>query len=242
MNILVLLLFSIVNFILLTIAYKMFGKKGILAYLVVSVLSANIQVFKEITFDFGLFELTGTSGNVMFSGIFLATDLLSEKYGIKEATKAVRISVFANIAFIIVMFISTLYNPQIHDASVDGGWSQFVNDALNSFFGLGGGAIKIVLIGNLVYFTSQSIDVYLYERIKEALPDKRFLWIRNNGSTIISQFIDTVLVTVGFSLVGLFPLSSVIGIIITTLVIKYIVALLDTPFIYIMSYIKPNNE
>jgi hypothetical protein len=216
---------------LIAIAFRFFGKKGVLAYIVLSVIAANLQVNKGVIFDFGFFELEATLGNVMFAGIFLATDLLNEKYGYKEARKAVHISIFANLTFILIMFVSTLFE------GLD--YSSDFNSALELFFSVNGGTFKAVLVGNAVYFVSQSLDVFIYAKIKAWNSSMKTLWIRNNGSTLISQLVDTLLVTFGFALVGIFPMEIVGSIIITTLVVKYIAAIVDTPFLYLMQMIKP---
>lgn len=230
-NLLIFMLFALVNFALIAAAYKFFGKRGILAYIVLSVIAANLQVNKGVMFDFGLFQLEATLGNVMFAGIFLATDLLNEKYGYKEAKKSVHVSIFANIAFIIVMFISTMFQ------GLD--YSSNVSEALKLFFSINGGSLKAVLVGNLVFLLSQSLDVYVYSKLKAWNSSNKFLWLRNNGSTMISQLVDTILVTYGFALVGIFPLAAAPSIVITTLIVKYIAAIVDTPFMYLMSAIKP---
>ena len=167
----------------------------------------------------------------MFAGIFLATDLLNEKYGYKEARKSVNVSIFANLSFVLIMFISTLFHGLPY--------SESFNDALDLFFAVNGGTVKAVLVGNLVYFISQSLDVFIYAKIREWNSSRKTLWIRNNGSTFASQLVDTLLVTFGFALVGIFPMDIAGSIIITTLVVKYLAALIDTPFLYLMSMIKP---
>lgn len=232
-NLSIFLGFAVANFLLIALAFKLFGKRGILGYIVLSAIAANLQVNKVIMFDFGLFNLEATLGNVMFAGIFLATDLLNEKYGYKEAKKSVFVSIYANIAFIIIMFISTLFKGL--DVSSD------YNNALDLFFSVNGGALKAVLVGNTVYLISQTLDVFVYSKIKDWNSSRGTLWIRNNGSTIISQLVDTVLVTVGFAAVGIFPFEFVPGIIQTTLIVKYLAAVIDTPFMYLMSYIEPRR-
>ncbi len=227
------LIFALVNFALITIGYRFFGKRGILGYIILSVIAANLQVNKGVLFDFGFFELEATLGNVMFAGIFLATDLLNEKYGEKEARQAVFVSIFANLSFVVVMFVSTLFKGM--DYSTD------FNTALDMFFSINGGTVKAVLIGNIVYFISQNLDVYVYARIRSWNDSLSTLWVRNNGSTFISQLVDSVLVNLGFGLAGIFPMEIVGSVIITTLIIKYITALIDTPFLYLMSYIKPRD-
>jgi uncharacterized integral membrane protein (TIGR00697 family) len=232
-NLLIFLIFALVNFALIAIAFRLFGKRGILGYIILSVIAANLQVNKGVIFDFGIIELEATLGNVMFAGIFLATDLLNEKYGLNEARKAVNISIFANLAFILIMFMSTLFT------GLD--YSGDFNEALNLFFSVNGGTFKAVLVGNVVYFISQNLDVYVYAKIKAWDDSKKTLWIRNNGSTFVSQLLDTLLVNFGFAIVGIFPMEIVGSIIITTLVIKYLAALIDTPFLYLMHMINPKD-
>ena len=91
------------------------------------------------------------------------------------------------------------------------------------------------------YITSQLLDIYLFSKIKEKLPSDRFLWVRNNVSTIISQLIDTaIFVTIAFA--GTIDTNALFQVFISTFVIKIIVALLDTPFIYLMKRIKPIKD
>lgn len=232
-NILIFLIFALINFALIAFAFRFFGKRGILGYIILSVIAANLQVNKGVLFNFGLFELEATLGNVMFAGIFLATDLLNEKYGLKEARKAVNISIFANLSFIFIMFVSTIFKGLEYSGEY--------NNALELFFSINGGTFKAVLVGNLVYFISQNLDVYIYSKIKAWDSSHKTLWIRNNGSTFISQLIDTLLVNFGFAIVGIFPMDIVGSIIITTLIVKYIAAIIDTPFLYLMSRIKPDD-
>ena len=97
-NELIAVLFIIVNFGLVVLSYKLFGRKGLYAYITMSVIAANIQVAKTTT----IFGIVTTLGNTMFSGIFLATDLLSEKYGKKAAMTAVFIGFFTQLSFLIV--------------------------------------------------------------------------------------------------------------------------------------------
>lgn len=232
-NLMVFLIFAVINFALITASYRFWGRRGILAYIVLSVIAANLQVNKGVVFNLGFFQLEATLGNVMFAGIFLATDLLNEKYGLNEARKAVHISIFANLSFILIMFISTLFKGLEY--------SSDFNNALKLFFSVNGGTFKAVLVGNFVFFISQSIDVLIYARIKAWNSSAKTLWIRNNGSTFISQLVDSVLVTLGFALVGIFPLNIAGSVIVTTLVVKYIAALVDTPFLYIMNLVKAND-
>jgi uncharacterized integral membrane protein (TIGR00697 family) len=88
------------------------------------------------------------------------------------------------------------------------------------------------------FIVSQLVDVYLFAKIKEKLPDNKFLFIRNNGSTLLSQLVDTI-IFVPIAFFTAFEAPVIFNLIISTYVIKLIVALLDTPIIYIAKMIKP---
>lgn len=228
-----LILFTFVDFFVLFLAYKLFGKKGLHVFIVISVIAANIQVNKGVAYDIAGFHIVATLGNVMFGGIFTANDLLNEKYGRQEARKAVLKSIFFGLSFVILMFISTLFT------SLNDNFYNDINNSLNLFFSINGGALKAVIIGNLVYLVSQLFDVLIYSKIKSFSSDIKWLWLRNTGSTLISQILDTTLITYGFAIAGIIPTEYVFEVIISTLVIKYIIALINAPLFYILAFTKP---
>ena len=99
-----------------------------------------------------------------------------------------------------------------------------------------------IALGSLTaYLISQMVDVHLYQWIRKKLPEDKFLWVRNNGSTLVSQLVDTV-IFVPIAFLGEWPIDVVISIFITSYLIKVIVAFLDTPFVYLIKKIKPLDE
>ncbi len=224
-NELIWVLFALVNFILFMVMYKFFGKLGIFVWIVLSTILANIQVIELIN----LFGLEATLGNIMYGTIFLATDVLNELYGKKEAKKAVFIGFMVMIFTLAIMQVALLFDPHPED---------FGYGALSTIFGF----MPRLVLGSLIAFiVSQSIDVNLFQFIRSKLPDNKYLWIRNNGSTIISQMVDT-LIFVPIAFWGKFSTEVLIGIMISTYLIKVLVAALDTPFIYLTKKIKPLQE
>lgn len=208
------------------VMYKLFGKSGIFFWIVLSTILANIQVIEQID----LFGLKATLGNVMYGTIFLGTDVLNELYGKKSAKKAVYLGFLVMIFTTIIMAIALLFEPNAED---------FGHEALVTIFGFYG---KVVLGSLTAFIVSQSFDVYFFQKIKSKLPANKFLWIRNNGSTIVSQLIDTaIFVPIAFMNEGL-GFDIVLGIAISTYLIKVMVAALDTPFIYLAKKIKPIYE
>ena len=85
------------------------------------------------------------------------------------------------------------------------------------------------------------VDVHLYQAIRRKLPEDKFLWVRNNGSTLVSQLVDTT-IFVPIAFLGIWSNEVVLSIFVTSYVIKVIVAFLDTPFVYLIKKIKPLEE
>lgn len=216
------LVFIIVQFGLLVLTYKLFGLTGLYVWIGFAIVAANIQVIKSVT----LFGMSATLGNIMYGSIFLATDLINEKYGRKKAQKAVYIGFVMMISFTIITQVSLLFTPNEFD---------FANDSLLTIFSI---LPRITLGSLLAYLISQSLDVKLFDLIKHRYDKDNQLWIRNNGSTLISQIVDTLVFTL-IAFLGVYPIEVVIEILIFSYVIKVITSLLDTPFVYWMRKIKP---
>lgn len=223
------LIFALVNFSLIALSYKLFGKTGLFAWIAMGTILANIQVTKTIDFNFFGIHLVATLGNIMYGTLFLVTDSLGEKYSLKDARKAVYIGFFSLLATVIIMQFSIWFIPNIDD---------FANDSIVTIFSL---LPRIALASLSAYIVSQLFDVYMFQKIKSKYPEDKFLWIRNNGSTLLSQLIDTT-IFVPIAFIGKFEFDIVVSIFITTYFIKIIVAALDTPFIYLIKKIKPLQD
>lgn len=217
--------FAIVNFVLMLGMYKLFGKTGLFVWVGVATLIANIQVTKNIT----LFGISATLGNIMYGTIFLATDALNEIFGKKAAKKAIYFGFYILLATLIIMQLALLFIPNEFDIA---------HSALSTIFGF----FPRIVIGSLTAFMiSQLLDVHLYQKIRARHPEDKFLWLRNNGSTMISQLIDT-LIFVPIAFLFTYDFQVVVEIFISTYVIKLLVAFLDTPFLYLMKKIKPMQD
>lgn len=216
------LVFALVNFIFVTMAYKLFGKKGLFAWIAVGTFIANVQVLKTVE----LFGMVATLGNIMYGTLFLVTDALSEKYSHKDAKKAVYLGFYVLVASTVIMQMALLFIPDVSD------WA---NPHLLDLFLL---FPRLVLGSLTAYIISQLLDVHLFRKIKSKLSDDKWLWVRNNGSTMVSQFVDTI-IFVSIAFIGEFEWVVLRDIYITTYLIKLMVAALDTPFVYWIKKIKP---
>ena len=204
------------NFLFIIIAFRFWGKIGLFIWIPISVIIANIQVTKTIN----LFALEATLGNIVYATSFLATDILSECYSKEDAKKAVYIGFFSMIVMSVLMNIALLFTPSESD---------FVQESMKTIFLL---MPRITIASLIAYALSQLHDIYSFARIKKALPSKKHLWIRNNGSTIISQLIDSVVFTI-VAFWGVFEMNTLLSIFISTYLLKVIVAVFDTPFMYL---------
>ena len=200
--------------------YRFFGKNGLLAFNVLATLLANIEVLLLVK----AFGVEMTLGNVMFASTFLITDIMSENHSRKDANRAVVISTFCSLVFIAISQMWLLYTPGEHD------WAS------GAFHTIFSSTPRIVCASLLVYLISQLTDVWLYHKWwewcrKRFGDEKKGLWIRNNGSTMVSQLLNTLLYTF-FAFYGTYDIKTLMSIFISSYIIYFITSLLDTPFVY----------
>lgn len=214
MNILLGFINIVVTFSMVVIIEKIFKKEGLYVWLSIATILANLTVCKMID----IFSYTTSLGNVLFASTFLATDIMSEKYGKKDAKKGVYISIFSGVVFIIITQLTLLFIPSSDDV---------VNEAMKTLFSI---SIRTVMASMLMFFVSNMADIHLYNKLKKKYPQK--LWLRNNISTILCNCIENYFFNT-LAFIGIFPASVIISIATTTTIIEIIIALCDTPFLYI---------
>ena len=223
------LVMLLVNFLLIIAAYKLFGKWGLIMWIPISVIVANIQVIQTIE----LFGLVATLGNIVYASSFLITDILSENYGKEEAKKAVWIGFFSLIAMTLLMNLALAFHPLQGDE-----FAATTYDSTSTIFSL---MPRIAIASLTAYLISQQHDVWAYHFWKKRFPSDKQIWLRNNLSTMVSQLFDSV-VFVLIAFYGVFEIPVLWEIFITTYFLKWIVAAADTPFIYWSKAIfKKNN-
>ncbi|MDF2682586.1 MAG: hypothetical protein K0R47_3776 [Brevibacillus sp.] len=217
--------FALVNFGLFLLCYRLFGRMGLYAWLGMATVLANIQVVKTIE----MFGLVMTLGNTIYASIYLTSDLLNEKYGEKAAKKAVWFGFFTLIATTIIMQMVLLFEPTDTD---------FSQEPLEKLFGL----MPRLALGSLcAYLLSQFVDVKIYSWLKKKCPGPNQLWIRNNGSTLFSQMLDSITFC-SIAFLGVFPMDVWWEILLTTYLIKFIVSAASTPVLYIARNMKVPEE
>ena len=206
--------YILLDFIIALIIYRLFKKEGLFIIITINIILCNIQVIKFIK----MFGITTTLGNLLYGGIFWATDMLSEIYGKKEAKKGVFIGFVTLFTMTIIMYFAILFKPAPIDT---------MHPHIKAIFSF---LPRIAFASLIAYLASQLHDVWGFHFLKEKTKGKH-LWLRNNVSTIFSQGIDSAVFTL-IAFYGVVPIEEFLQILITTYVFKLIVAVFDTPFIY----------
>lgn len=224
MNHLYLVVEIIVAFGMLLAAKKCFGKAGIMAWIALATIFANIFEAKNID----LFGLNLAAGHVMFGSVFLATDILSEYYGKQIAKKGVWIGLAADVALIVCTQICRLYIPSTLDSA---------DSAIQRLFTM---SLRITAASAVMFFISNWCDVLLFSKIRE-LTKGKYLWLRNNVATILCNCLENFL----FYILAFYPsfsMAQIASMGAATCLLECIIGICDTPFLYLAKKLKHGDE
>ena len=205
--------------------FRLFGKAGLQVAIALAIVLANLQGPK-LTIIFGLQTSLGV---IFYSSIFFATDVLSENYGRDAANKAVRMGFAVSVIVLVMLSIALLYQPSSKPETAD--FSASIHAAFATIVDF---TPRFIFGSLLAYFISQHFDVWAFHKIK-SLTGERWLWLRNNGSTLSSQVVDTTI----YSLVawwGIVDLRTALELGAAKYVFKIVIAAIDTVFIYWARY------
>ena len=156
---------------------KLFGYVGLYVYSALAVIIGNIQVLKTVDFFYSPEPVA--LGTVLFASTFLCTDILSEHFGKEKARKNVLIGFACFLFMTIIMLITIGFKPSAND------WAQ---DSLANVFTP---MSRFFIASMIAYLASQYFDVWIYSTIKN-ITKNRYLWLRNNLSTILSSLVITL--------------------------------------------------
>jgi len=209
---------------------KLFSFAGLYVYSALAVIIGNIQVLKTVDFFYSPEPVA--LGTILFSSTYLCTDILSEHFGKDKAQKNVLISFVSFLFVTIVMLVTIGFNPSAND---------LVQDSLENIFTP---MSRFFIASMIAYLVSQYFDVWIYSTIKN-LTMNRFLWLRNNLSTILSSLIDnTVFSILAWIILNPNPETfyNVIMIyILGTYILRIFIAFIDTPFMYLSKIFLPRK-
>lgn len=214
----------LVTFGLVVGIHWLFGKDGMYAWIAFAVVFANILVTKCVT----LFGLELTLGNVLFGTAFLSTDIINEMYGYKASRKGVYIGLFAICSFLALSQLGLQFIPNAND---------MVSDSMANLFAL---TPRVCAASVSMFVFSNLLDVWLFQKIKEKTGG-RWMWLRNNVATCISQVVENFFFYV-IAFGGLFDMATLVSFTIGTSIIEVVVALCDTPFLYLARKIGARKQ
>ncbi|MBN2069548.1 MAG: queuosine precursor transporter [Opitutales bacterium] len=191
------------------------------AAFIAALVVSNVIAIKTIS----LFGLVGPAGIIAYSFTFALTDTLAELFGRKTTQFVV------NLGVACILFAGALIYLAVH-APGSPFWSN-----QNAYEAVLGNNLRIVIACLLAYYTSQTYDVWVFHLLKKLTKDKQ-LWLRNNLSTMGSQMLDTaIFVGIGFAGTG----APIVEMIIGQYICKLIIALFDTPFVYLLVYLLKDH-
>ena len=191
---------------------------------IASLVTCNLIANKFVTVDFGFKVFIVSAGILPYPLTFLVTDLISELYGQKKANLIVFSGFVASLFVLLFLWIGGQFN------SIP---SSIVDDVTyNSVFQ---NAWRLIAASMVAYLFAQIIDVRIFHFWKR-LTNGKHLWIRNNGSTIVSQLVDTILV-ICILFFGVWESDQILSAIIDGWLFKMLMAFLDTPIIYGILYL-----
>jgi len=215
-----------VQFGLVTLAYRVFGKIGLFAYMGISIFLLNLVSVKLV--EYGMVGgLALAAGHMLFGSTFLITDILNENYGKKVARKAVWMGLFFAGTAMGMAYLVTFYIPAEAD---------IMHEHLHTVFGFAG---RIVIASFTAFLISGLADIYLYRYFRDKNWGK--IWISNNASTWITKTLDAV-VFASIAWYGVFPVEMVVSMMAVSYLFDIVTTALDTPFVYLARWLKDNGK
>lgn len=182
---------------------------------VVGLIISNIVAAKVVTFGW----MVAPAAIVIYPLTFLITDVIGELWGRDEANRTVRTGLLCQVISLILI-AAAIALPVAPFA-----------DNQAAFAGILGNTFRMVFASLVAYLASQSWDVFLFHLLKNKTGGQH-KWLRNNASTMSSQIIDTLIfITIAFW--GTVP--NIWVMVVSQYVIKFCIALLDTPFFYLLT-------
>lgn len=221
----ILLFLSIaVIFSLLIITFRLFGRYGLIAWVGIATVLAEIAVTKNVR----LFGMTNALGNVLFASNFLATDIITEVYGEKYAKKAVYTGIWFVIVFLIATQLMLAFIPDETDIS---------DAAMRQLFSI---TPRVCIASVTMFFLSNLADVKLYDFLRKKSGGK-YMWLRNNLCTILCNCGENFLFALA-AFVGIYSLPVIFSIALGGSIIETVIALCDTPFLYLARHIGVRHK
>ncbi len=191
------------------------------AIFIASLVTCNLIFQKFFTWpSLGIPNFALSVGIIAYPVTFIVTDLISELYGKRRANQVVLAGFFASVFTVILVYVAMAV-PTAEISPLD-------NATFEKVFGLSGPAFFGSM---LAYLTAQFIDIRIFHFWKR-LTEGKYLWLRNNASTMCSQLVDTSVILLILCSAEVIPWESFYSLLWMGWMFKVFVALIDTPIIY----------
>ena len=195
------------------------------ANFVVALVVGDILGGKLTQITVGGHDFVISVGMIPFPVTFVLTDILNEFYG-KRAARFVTMVGFAMALFAYATIFVAMVIPWA-PFTRDAGWDGMTAPSFDNVFN----GSKRILVGSMcAYLVAQFLDIGTFNFLKRATKG-RYLWLRATGSTVMSQLVDTIVITF-IAWTGLLPMGTIVGMIVTSYLVKLVIAIGLTPVIY----------
>ena len=233
-------IFLILCFSSILIFLRFFGKSGLYIYTVIAIIAGNIQVLKIVKFPF--FSEPIALGTILFASTFLCTDILAEYYGPKSARKNIILGFVGFLFMTIVMLFTVAFQPL--NSNLVGEEYSWAFEVQQNLLGIFMPFPIFFAASMMAYLSSQFFDVWFFQKISK-ITNSKYLWLRNNASTFTSALIDNTIFSI-FAWIIFNPnpetLTTIIGFIFGTYLLRIFIAILDTPFLYSAKFFILNHQ
>lgn len=217
--------------LLLLAAERFFKLAGLYVYTAIGVVVANMSVLKTVQFSF--YPTPMALGTIVFSSLFLCSDMINERYGKEAALKSMWLGFFGYFMALVLMLLTLGYG--------DSPSAYFQSAAL--FLLIPGPSLFLASL--IAYFLGQYVDVWVYSflRLKTG---KKALWLRSFLSTFVAIFIDnTIFSVLAWHVFALMPLgfSEIFWVyILGASVLRVAVSIGNVPFMYMFKFLNRNEK
>jgi len=197
----------------------------IVALYVFAIVAAQLMGAKVVPFGnlFGL-PLSISVAVFLMPLLFTITDIVVEIHGKARARSLVRTG-------LLVIILLTIYTLVVTNLPAAERYASS-NEAYGSIFGT---SLRFALASIAAYTAAELIDVLIYSKMRERMK-RRGMWLRNNISNFVGQFIDSaVFVVIAFYAVGSSPMANatfLMGIVLPYWCVRCLMSVAATPLVY----------
>ena len=225
---------SINNFTNRELGVYLFCALSFITFLLIAVIT-SVKVHNINIFGLNLMIPLGTYA---FALTYLFTDVISEVFGKKHSIFLIIIGIILRFAMVIYFYFS-VNSEQLFSFITEASFWSPENQSMYEF--VLSSSNYVTLIGMISFLVSALLDVQLYHYFKDKHLNGNKLWFRNIVSTSLAQIVNSI-IFIGFVFGGKATIEQVLLMIFGQFIIKVLVALIDTPFVYLFRNIALNRK